>query len=86
MVVSLMLSFDATKDMNCIRISNAIGHNVPPLHAVAKFGMNYFISSIRPLASGLLKIKILAKRKRELTTKFALERSDDCRWNCEKLL
>ena len=27
MVVSLMLSFDATKDMNCIRISNAIAHN-----------------------------------------------------------
>ena len=36
--------------------------DVPPLHAVASFGADYF----------LLKIKILAKRKRELTTKFAI--------------
>jgi hypothetical protein len=36
--------------------------NVPALHAVAKFGTDYF----------LLKIKILAKHKRELTTKFAI--------------
>jgi hypothetical protein len=36
--------------------------NVPPLHAVANFGTDYF----------LLKIKILAKRKRELTTKLAI--------------
>ena len=33
--------------------------------SVAKFGTNYF----------LLKIKILAKRKRELTTKFAIARN-----------
>lgn len=39
--------------------------NVPPLHAVAKFGTNY----------SLLKIKILAKRKRELTTKLAIARN-----------
>ena len=30
MVASLMLSFDAIKDMNCIRISNAIANNVSP--------------------------------------------------------
>ena len=36
--------------------------HVPALCAVAKFGTDYF----------LLKIKILAKRKRELTTKFAI--------------
>jgi hypothetical protein len=36
--------------------------NVPPLGEVAKFGTFYF----------LLKIKILAKRKREFTTKFAI--------------
>jgi hypothetical protein len=39
--------------------------NVPPLHAVAKFGTNYF----------LLKIKILAKRERELATKFAIAKN-----------
>jgi hypothetical protein len=37
-------------------------HNVPALGEVAKFGTDYFP----------LKIKILAKRKRELTTKFAI--------------
>ena len=42
------------------------GYIVLPLHAVAKFGTFYF----------LLKIKILAKRKREFTTKFALKRSE----------
>ena len=35
-----------------------IGTNVPRLQEVANFGTNYF----------LLKIKILAKRERELTT------------------
>jgi hypothetical protein len=39
--------------------------NVSPLHEVANFGTNYF----------LLKIKILAKRERELTTKFAIARN-----------
>ena len=36
--------------------------NVPALGEVANFGTDYF----------LLKIKILAKRKREFTTKFAI--------------
>jgi len=36
--------------------------NVPRLQEVANFGTNYF----------LLKIKILAKREHELTTKFAI--------------
>jgi hypothetical protein len=39
--------------------------DVPPLGEVANFGTNYFP----------LKIKILAKRKRELTTKFAIARN-----------
>jgi hypothetical protein len=38
----------------------AISANVPALHAVVKFGIDYF----------LLKIKIIAKRKREFTTEF----------------
>jgi len=38
------------------------------LASVANFGTNYF----------LLKIKILAKRKRELTTKFAIARNGCC--------
>jgi hypothetical protein len=50
----------------------AVAARVPALDEVAKFGTDYFISSVRPMASGLLKIKILAKRKRELTTKFAI--------------
>ena len=36
--------------------------NVPPLHAVANYGTDYF----------LLKINIIAKRIRELITKFAI--------------
>jgi hypothetical protein len=40
-------------------------HNVPPLLVVAKFGTFYFP----------LKIKILAKGERELTTKFAIARN-----------
>ena len=43
---------------------------------MVNFVTAYFISSVRPVASGLLKIKIIAKRVRELTTKFALERSE----------
>jgi hypothetical protein len=39
-----------------------IATNVPPLHAVAKYGTDYF----------LLKIKIIAKRKHELTIKLAI--------------
>jgi hypothetical protein len=39
-----------------------IGANVPALGEVANFGTDYF----------LLKIKFLAKCKRELTTKFAI--------------
>ena len=39
-----------------------IAHNVPTLGEVAKFGTDYF----------RLKIKFLAKRIRELTTKFAI--------------
>ena len=39
-----------------------LSYNVPRLQEVANFGTNYF----------LLKIKILAKRERELTTKFAI--------------
>ena len=37
-------------------------HNVPALGEVANYGTNYF----------LLKIKFLAKCKREFTTKFAI--------------
>ena len=44
--------------------------DVPPLGEVAKFGTNYF----------LLKIKILAKRERELTTKFAIARTAVSGW------
>ena len=44
---------------------SAITTNVPRLQEVANFGTNYF----------LLKIKILAKRKREFTTKFAIARN-----------
>ena len=40
----------------------AIIHNVPALGEVANFGTDYF----------LLKIKFLAKCKREFTTKFAI--------------
>jgi hypothetical protein len=39
--------------------------NVPPLHAVAKFGTDYF----------LLKIKNFAERKSELPTKLAIARN-----------
>jgi hypothetical protein len=39
-----------------------ISANVLPLHAVAKFGTDYF----------LLKIKNFAERKSELPTKFAI--------------
>jgi hypothetical protein len=39
-----------------------LAHNGSPLHAVANFGTDYF----------LLKIKIIAKRKRGLTTKLAI--------------
>ena len=39
-----------------------VAYNVSRLQEVANFGTNYF----------LLKIKILAKRKREFTTKFAI--------------
>jgi hypothetical protein len=53
-----------------------VATNVPALGEVASYGTDYFISSVRLLASGLSKIKILAKRKRELTTKFAPEFSD----------
>ena len=42
--------------------------NVPALGEVANFGTDYF----------LLKIKILAKRERELTTKFAIARNGCC--------
>jgi len=46
-------------------LKEVIKYNVPPLPAVANCGTNYF----------LLKIKILAKRERELTTKFAIARN-----------
>jgi hypothetical protein len=39
-----------------------LAYNVPPLHAVAKYGTDYF----------LLKIKIFAERKSELPTKLAI--------------
>jgi hypothetical protein len=39
-----------------------VAANVPALGEVASFGTDYFLS----------KIKILAKRKREFTTKFAI--------------
>jgi hypothetical protein len=42
-----------------------VATSVPALGEVAKFGTDYF----------LLKIKILAKRERELTTKFAIARN-----------
>jgi hypothetical protein len=42
--------------------SHNIAGNVPALGEVANFGTDYF----------LLKIIFLAKRKRELTTKFAI--------------
>jgi hypothetical protein len=50
------------RDAFKIFISYFVKVNVPTLHAVANFGTDYF----------LLKIKILAKRKRELTTKVAI--------------
>jgi len=43
----------------------SVAVNVAALGEVANFGTDYF----------LLKIKILAKRKRELTTKFAIARN-----------
>ena len=43
-------------------MSVKLSPNVPALGEVAKFGTDYF----------LLKIKFLAKRKREFTTKFAI--------------
>jgi hypothetical protein len=43
-------------------VSLGIGHNVPALGEVAKFGTDYFP----------LKVKYLAKNKREFTTKFAI--------------
>ena len=50
------------KYMLLSRFSFKVAANVPPLHAVANFGPFYFP----------LKIKIIAKRKRELTTKLAI--------------
>ncbi len=47
--------------------------DVPPLQEVANFGTDYF----------LLKIKILAKRKRELTTKFAIARNGCYVFGCQ---
>jgi hypothetical protein len=43
-------------------ISAQLTANVPPLHAVANFGTDYF----------LLKIKNFAKRERQLPTKLAI--------------
>jgi hypothetical protein len=52
-----------------------MAYNVPALGEVANFGTDYFISSVRPVASGLLNYKFLAKRKREFTTKLAIARN-----------
>ncbi len=50
-------------DFNFIKFRfSEIAHNVPALGEVANFGTTYF----------LLKIKFLAKCKREFTTKFAI--------------
>ena len=43
-------------------VAHRVTHNVPALCAVANFGTDYFLS----------KIKILAKRKRDFTIKFAI--------------
>jgi hypothetical protein len=45
-----------------VRCFTGLAGNVLPLHAVAKFGTDYF----------LLKIKNFAERKSELTTKLAI--------------
>jgi len=46
-------------------MSFKLGYNVPALGEVASFGTDYI----------LLKIKLLAKRKRELTAKFAIAKN-----------
>ena len=48
--------------INFIVVFFELAANVPALGEVANFGTDYF----------LLKIKFLAKRKREFTTKFAI--------------
>jgi hypothetical protein len=48
--------------MQFFSVSQGISHNVPPLGEIARFVTVYF----------LLKIKFLAERKREFTTKFAI--------------
>ena len=58
--VSISASFNVNFFLR--KIFEKLAYNVPRLQEVANFGTNYF----------LLKIKILAKRERELTTKFAI--------------
>jgi hypothetical protein len=54
-----MLSFDAIKDMNCFRISNAIAHNVSLLELAAAYGKLFFHN--RP--SEVMKSKLTIYRK-----------------------
>ena len=63
MLISLV-TFSVSSNVNFLfsKISEKLAYNVPRLQEVANFGTNYF----------LLKIKILAKCERELTTKFAI--------------